>query len=336
MLKMIEMLLIEVAREATMKTRDNILELINQIRDILALDDYNPPRYTFNTLRPEIKSPDDELKYLQTFSEKIRAKSNVLRDADESIPDFGGETDLDIDKNSASRFAFLRATVPAIVVPEWFVVFLAWLCRQSLYMECVMQLFRLWKLKRKYESAAHPDLPDLNYTGESQPELPTEDNRECDGSRNKRSYLMFWGMLFKQFLSSWLFVGAVCIPMMCVILFLWFPHVKRSCIDSRNGTVVAQNILAPMLINKANVKGFSVNTNLFTSCQIKQHLICNRKRAETRSIYQVEVDRFDVIQNRFNASKEFIGVLNRCVDLEYLDDLFGKHCCGIAKCFEIT
>lgn len=190
--------------------------LVEEIRDLLVLKDYNPPKYQGSS--PEISSPEEEANYLSKLGETAESKTkksleiiqglrnasktNMLADTPKVEPDnfsFSGNT---------TTFDYQKARFPAFSVPELLSSFLVFILNYQWIFEMVIQLIRLWRLKNKYEVDATPDLPEIDFG--------TVETGEQDGEERLSGCLSMVGTILQSLFSVWMMFFIFCAP------FLYF------------------------------------------------------------------------------------------------------------------
>lgn len=323
-LEILAELLAELAEEASEQLVAVLQELADRLRDLLTLEDYNPPQFVGS--RSGIGDLLDELDFLFDFGEAARTNTlSALQQVQEAQPILFNQgpslPDLDFrntsfDGNSTS-FGYLEPSFPAFSIPELIEAFFLWIFAYQWIIEVSVQLFRLWRLKKKYEKDATPDLPTIDYG--------TEDDDKPHSSTLSLVHVSF----LKHFMTPWMALALILLPFSIVTVTVWFPHVKTNCIDSRNGTFVARNIMSPLLINQANVPGNAYYTAAELQCQGNQRRICSSMFAESDAIYRNDVASLFSSSFRYNQSTDTMGIFDRCIETDFLDSQFEASCCGL-------
>jgi hypothetical protein len=331
-LKLIAQLLQEAAEEASEQTRRIIEEIIELLKELMIMEDYDPPKYPKS---PGIETPDDEVAYTQELANKTKTDAasalDDIKNLHDDVPDYtpvnpgvdvGTPT---LDENDVAHFNLLDLGVPEIVIPVWILTVIGYICSRTLLIECLTQAVRLYRLKRKYEKNATPELPEIDYLTGTQHDEDGDDKDESKPSKLQVAQ----AMLLKNLMNPWVILGLMIIPFILTILIFWFPHVKSTCIDSRRGTFLARNVFKQIQVNKANSQGYALHTVAQLQCYQRQRAICNLKSAESDAAYHNDDATLLALQGRFNESTSTRGVIDRCVDNDILDKQFHVHCCGL-------
>lgn len=331
-IKLMAMVLEEAAIEASEQTRQMIEELLELLRKLMQLEDYAPPKYP---RLPGVQDTADEVARLQGLADR------ALTDTDTSLQDLNGlyanisepvppsRVDLNtqiIRSSYPKQFTFLDLSFPKIKIPMWIRAVFEYFASLSFLMECIVQAVRFYRLKRKYERKAAPDLPDIDYVQEAK----NEDDGKSRSDENGSSKLQLaQSMLLKNAMNPIVIAALIFVPFVMSILIFWFPHVKATCIDSRQGTFLARRVFTPLQVNKASLQAFTLRAVYQAQCHRKQQVICGQQSTETSASFRnQEVARVS-LQARFNESTEVFGVVDRCVDTEKLDFDFNSNCCGL-------
>jgi hypothetical protein len=323
-LEILAELLNELADEASEQLIAVLQELADRLRELLTLEDYNPPQFAGS--RSGIDNLLDELDFLFDLGETARlSASSALKQVQEFEPMLFNQgpslPDLDFrntsfDGNSTS-FGYLEPSFPAFSIPELIEAFFVWIVACQWIIEVLVQLFRLWRLKKKYEKDATPDLPTIDYGSE-----------EDDKPHSSTVSLVHVSFL-KHFMTPWMALALILLPFSIVTVTVWFPHVKTNCIDSRNGTFVSRNVMSPLLINQANVPGNAYYTAAEVQCQGNQRNICSRMFAESDTLHRNDLASLFSSNVRYNQSTDTLGILNRCIETDLLDKQSEASCCGL-------
>jgi hypothetical protein len=315
----------QLAEKASEQLLDVLQELDEQLRELLTLEDYKPPQFVGS--RPGIGSIFDELDFLYDLGELARLSTlNALQQVPEFEPIVFSQgpslPDLDFRNislnGSSTSFDYLKPSFPAFSIPEVIEAFFLWIFAYQWIIEVVVQLLRLWRLKRKYEKDATPDLPELDY-GSDEAENP-----------KVSTTLSFLHISFlKHFMTPWMALALILLPFSIITVTIWFPHVKTNCIDSRNGTFVARNIMSPLLINEANIPGNAYYSSKELECQGNQRRVCDVMFAESDTLHRSELASLFSATYRYNQSTDNLGVFDRCIETDFLDNQFEIDCCGL-------
>jgi hypothetical protein len=315
---------VELAEDASEQLLAVLQELADRMRELLTLEDYNPPQFVGS--RSGVGNLVDELDFLFDLGEAARMNTlNALQQVEELEPivfDQGPSLpDLDFlnasfDGNTTS-FQYLEPSFPAFTIPEFIEAFFLWIVAYQWIIEVTVQLFRLWRLKKKYQNDATPDLPTIDY------------GTEEDDTQHSSTVSLLHVSFLKHFMTPWMALALVLLPFSIVTVTIWFPHVKTSCIDSRNGTFVANNIMSPLLINEANVPGNAYFAAAEQQCQGNQRRICSRMFAESDTLHRNDLASLYSSNYRYNQSTDSLGVFDRCIATDFLDNQFETSCCGL-------
>jgi hypothetical protein len=323
-LEILAELLVELAEEASEQLVTVLQELANRLRDLLTLEDYNPPQFVGS--RSATGDLLDELDFLFDIGEAARLNAmSALQQVQEIQPIIFNEgpslPDVDFRNTSfdadSTAFGYLEPTFPAFSIPELIEAFFLWVVAYQWIIEVLVQLFRLWKLKKKYEKDATPDLPTIDY------------GTDEDDKPHSSSLALVHVSFLKHFMTPWMALALILLPFSIVTVTVWFPHVKTNCIDSRNGTFVARNIMSPLLINQANVPGNAYYTAAELQCQENQRRICGSMFAESDALYRNDLALLFSSNLRYNQSTDTLGIFDRCIETDFLDDQFQASCCGL-------
>jgi hypothetical protein len=324
-LEILAELLVELADEASKQLIAVLQELADRLREVLTLEDYNPPQFAGS--RSGIGNLLDELDFLFDLGEATRLSASsalqqvqefeppILFDQGPSLPDLDFRN-TSFNGNSTS-FGYLEPSFPAFSIPELIEAFFLWIIAYQWIIEVSVQLFRLWRLKKKYEKDATPDLPTIDYGSE-----------EDDKPHSSTLSLVYVSFL-KHFMTPWMALALILLPFAIVTVTVWFPHVKTNCIDSRNGTFVARNVMSPLLINQANVPGNAYYTAAEVQCQGNQRNLCSRMFAESDALHRNDLASLFSSNVRYNQSTDTLGILDRCIETDFLDHQFEASCCGL-------
>lgn len=330
-LELISRLLEEAAVEASDQTRQIIDELLQQLKEILILENYDPPKYPKS---PGIETPADEVAHLDNLAMKTKADASdaldELNKIRNNIPQFDSVkpnaalNTTGLGQKDLTSFSFLNLSFPEFAIPVWILTIFGYILSRTFLIECTTQAVRLFLLKRKYERNATPDLPEIDYLSGTERETKDQDKE------SKPSYIdAARAMLLKLMFNPWVMMGLMIIPCILVILIFWFPYVKRTCIDSRRGTFLARNVFKQIQVNKANSQGYGLHTEAQLQCNRRQRTICSIRSTESDSVYRNDVATLFSLQSRYNESASTRGVIERCVDADILDGKFRTHCCGL-------
>jgi hypothetical protein len=325
-LEILAELLVELTEEASEQLVAVLQELADRLRDLLTLEDYNPPQFVGSSSSGATGDILDELDFLFNLGEAARLNTmNALQQVQEVPPIIFNQgpslPDLDFRNTSfdgnSTAFGYLEPSFPAFSIPEFIEVFFLWVVAYQWIIEVSVQLFRLWRLKKKYEKDATPDLPTIDY-GTDQDDKP-----------HSSTLALVHVSFLKHFMTPWMALALILLPFSIATVTVWFPHVKTNCIDSRNGTFVARNIMSPLLINEANVPGNAYFTAAELQCQGNQRRICSTMFAESDALYRNDLALLFSSNVRYNQSTDTLGIFDRCIETDFLDSQFESSCCGL-------
>ena len=331
-MQLIAWLLEEAAKEASEQTRRIIEEILELLRQLTLLEDYDPPKYP----RSEgVETPEDEVARLDNLADKTRVATQVALDGVvdlfDDVPEPGPSDLGDVDnsntiENNQTQFNLLNLSVPEIQIPVWILTVVGYVFSYSFVVECLIQAVRFYRLKRKYERHSVPELPEIDYlVGTEEAINAAEEEKEAKPSKLEVAK----SMLLKNMMNPMVIVGLVIFPFVLSVFVFWFPHVKASCIDSRRGTFLARRVFKPIQVNKANVQGYALHTLSQSRCHRKQRAVCRRQSRESDVALRNDAAALFALQTHFNDSTEILGVVDRCVDTDKLDGQFWDNCCGL-------
>jgi hypothetical protein len=90
--------------------------------------------------------------------------------------------------------------------------------------------------------------------------------------------------------------------------------------------------MSPLLINQANVPGNAYYTAAEAQCQGNQRRICSGMFAESDALYRNDLALLFSSNVRYNQSTDTLGILDRCIETDFLDIQFESSCCGLEGC----
>ena len=325
-LELLAELVVKLTEEAAEQARLIVQTIIDKIRELLTLEDYNPPLYV--GLYSENMEDENDFLLDQGESAKRSALEALgedqgrVSDQDLSVS-FSNDTfeGSDFDGN-ATTFDYLEPSFPSFSIPAFIQALGAFVLVNQWIIEMVVQLLRLWRLRRKYERNIMPDLPEIDYS---------KDKEEGEEEENSKPGTMALLQLtfFKHFLTPWMALGLVLFPFAIVGVAFWLPYIKRQCIDSQNGTFMARNVIAPMLINKANVAGYTFHTHAEMQCRRAQRRECDRMYSQSDLTQRADLISLNSALSQFNESVAEADLLNRCIQVDWIDSEMNMACCGL-------
>jgi hypothetical protein len=325
-LELIANLLATASEAATTETKTFLEELYAHLREALTLKDYNPPHFVGSS--SEIRDPHAELDFLNrlgdaTTNQALAAVGLLpnIQAADLKAPLFSSDSSASspMFNNSSTRFGYLEPMFPTFSVPKFILAILAWAYVHNWIVDILLQLFRLWRLKTLHEQNAQPDLPEIDYSVVQGVEIPV------DGGSHQQTNVGF----LKVFMTPWMALGLILLPLAGLGLGLYLPYVHNKCIVGREGTFVARHLVAPLYINQANTPGVTLHTSAELVCQQGQQRLCDRMYADSDLIFRRTKTALITAQSNFNSSVDTTRVLSRCIDTVILDAMFETNCCGL-------
>jgi hypothetical protein len=333
-LQLIARILQDAALEATEQASQTISQVLAALREIMSLEDYDPPKYPQSE---KIVSPTDEINQVATKAESSKSDLSAALDAlnqrrfnlPDVVPVYPDRANYILDEKNQTNFSFLDLSYPEINIPIWILAVLGFVVSHSFLIEIVTQAIRLQRLRCKYEKNSSPDLPNIDFLVE------TEDSDNHEKSHVYKVQVA-QSMFFKHVMNPWVLIGLTLSPCIIALLFCWFPHVKQSCISSRNGTFLARKIFKQILINKANSQGYGLHTAAQVQCFSRQSSLCNEQVIASDEAYRSDVAALYTLQTHFNESNDIHGIIHRCVETKMLDELFNTHCCGLEGYTSLT
>jgi hypothetical protein len=325
---LIARLLTVAADEVSDKLYKALHALYEALEDLSLLDDYDPPKYIGTHFSVETAS--DELTYLSGFGQaakrqmekvifEMQIRNRAVLHAQTELPIIPMEQTIADD--NFTTFDYLKPEFPTVRIPRFFKVFFVFLLTHQWLVEIVIQTCRLWVLKRKYERDATPDLPEIN--------LNTGDDDEEVENKQAARLALLREAIFRHLVTPWMTLTLVSLPLFMVGALVWIPHVYSSCLETRQGTFVARRLMAPLLINQANVPGHLLHARNERQCRLFQQTLCNNLYRESDNLNNGDLFMLYSAQANANNSLLSNGVLERCVNISLLDEAFEHSCCGL-------
>ena len=331
--------LVEALRRITTEMMDEMgiafqlqLQLfLKSMHTLVSLEDYHPPEFSGRSSN----DIDQELEFMEQSNEDLQnsidhymvdAMNGDHLDASESLlqnvslpfglkaPNF---SDGDIGSNLT--LPYLQPSFPEFSIPDALRNLLSFIISNQWILELAIQFFRIVRLKRKYEQNASPDLPEID--------LVAHDNEEASFERSNWSLIP--AALLQHLLTPWMILGLLFLPIAFFSATIWFPHVKRSCIDTRNGTFLAKEMIAPILINKASFVGAGLHDLQERKCRRLQHETCVARMFESDRIHRENLFSMQSLSSKYMDTQKNRDTFRRCLDLEKLDTQFEDACCGL-------
>ena len=309
--------------QATRQLRGSSNEFATQIHSLLDLSNYNPPKFIgsiqgINDISQEVDRISNlgemALSQTQAALNQLQGVGQISTGALPTIPTITASNFSF--SNDATKFDYLSPILPKISIPELFDIILAWLAVNTWVLEIIIQSIRLWSLESKYSRGSVPDLPALDYgTGDQDKEMPSV----------KR--LLFFAFM-KTFATPWILLMLIFFPVSVIAVAIWYPYLQGSCHASGQGTYLANNFLAPLLINEANAQGNAFYAKAELGCRQSQRQLCDRLQVDADVHYQADVASFQGIKLQQQQSLEKLGIIGKCVD-PVINQQFSEACCGL-------
>ncbi|KAL7556101.1 hypothetical protein ACA910_008156 [Epithemia clementina (nom. ined.)] len=337
-------------------------QLLEALQAVLQLEDYDPPQYNGSSSADGSSSNQNDMnndldameqnnqgsqerifqlvqdalfssEAAAHWEDQLQQQGNGALDSTTSTIDNMAETTgssgfpLVLESGNATSFAYLEPTFPSFAIPEAFEFLFSLMFAHQWMVEIIIQFIRIFRLKQKYEKNATPDLPEIDLVTE------TDENGE---EEEKQSYynesswsLIRLALLEHLLLTPWMMVGLILLPVALFGVFCWFPHVKHSCIDTRNGTFIARSMIAPVLINMASVSGNAHYTMSEFNCRRLQRNLCTVHFHESGQLYRSDLSKLQSLVKEYNESIAVRDRFQRCFNLSALDLSFSTACCGL-------
>ena len=326
----------EMERQGTHRLRSGASELANTLSLILRFDDYDPPKFIGS--QEGIQNLSDEINHLESLGQVTKSNSKTALDhLKPPIDKDFLEDDIDLDlpagdsnpplssftKNAQTRtFQYLQPIFPTISIPEILLSTFSWILSNAWILEVIIQAFRLWGLEAKYSKGAIPDLPIIDYV---------EDFTDDKDSSKDESKPMF--LLLKVIISTCASPGYLMIltliPLCFGAMVMWRPHVQSNCRATMQGTFLANQFLAPILINQANVLGNVHYLKGETECHQLQQSLCNEMRIQVDASYQSDISTLHALHMYHSKAVKGIQAMKSCIDIDANKNQMNEACCGL-------
>lgn len=329
LLKLLADLVVMMAREASYQSQRAVEALMDVLRELMTLEDYDPPRYE------EIagRSFDEDNQLLLDKGEEAKL---VLREALAGKVPLGfdqqyGQSVLTnepfntskFDGSSTAFFTYLEPSFPSLHIPMLLETLFQFLVANQWAIEMIVQLVRLWRLRKKYERNALPDLPQVEYNSYE------EDEDEDSTSNQQGNAALLQLALMKHLMTPWMALGLIAFPLCVAIVSLWFPYVHMKCFDSKDGTFVAHNILAPVLINRANIAGYNLHVMADLECRKTQRRLCEELHTGYGKFYRADKLALQSLRRQWDDAWNVTNLVRRCVQVDWMDNDMSVACCGL-------
>ena len=311
--------------QATQQLRGAMQELAKALMSILELKDYHPPAYQGS--HDDINNIDEELEYQ---SERGRETQEKMREALENLRLQGLNVDAEdifIPKlpeanysyvDNDTTFEYLAMFLPSINIPKFLEDLFVWLLANTFVLEIAIQVYRVWKLESVYAKGAKTNLPEINCDDEK------------DESESYHTKYLVMVAVVKCLLRPHLFIIALlCLIFGVITVRMWLPHVQQSCVDTREGTFLARNTIAPVLINKAKALGWTQYRGVKFTCQQSQRELCSDIAGKALAKHQTHWTAFHTMQAQYNKSREALSLLEDCLESDTMSALMNESCCGL-------
>ena len=119
------------------------------------------------------------------------------------------------------------------------------------------------------------------------------------------------------------------IPLCFGAMVMWRPHVQSNCRDTMQGTFLANQFLAPILINQANVLGNVHYLKEETKCHQLQQSLCNEMSIQVDPLYQSDISTLHTVHMYHNKTITAIQAMKSCIDIEANRNQMNEACCGL-------
>ncbi|GKY96748.1 hypothetical protein MPSEU_000634200 [Mayamaea pseudoterrestris] len=305
-------------------------DLLDELQDLLSLDDYHPPKYADSG--KNIVNPEDEAKHLEELGQTLKEKGlaaftrNWQIVDNQPIPELPTNSDHippTMERNQTT-FEYLEPQFPIISFPAFIKGFVMFAFAHSGIVDMVLQFIRLKRLKDRHERNAQPDLPEIDYVDEEE-----SDEKEEGGDEASPAVIQSKSNVLRLFVTPWMALGLILIPLAGMFLGLYLPHVYSNCVQTEKGTYLARFLIAPVQINNANLLGNSIYTSGAVRCANRQHRLGNRLYAQSDLVYRQDAANLQSAINQWSKPKENNGALRRCVDTTLMDEVVTSSCCGL-------
>jgi hypothetical protein len=326
----------EVERQTTHKLRGSMGEITNILSDLLDSKDYNPPKFVGS--QEGINSIVQEIEHLGSIGQVTQTRAQAVLDhlsplpeqdffpddmrTDHKISDWNRSSHFVQEESPIKYFEYLRPVFPSIFLPEILLSFVSWVLKNAWVLEVLVQALRLWFLEAKYSRGAIPDMPVIDYEN---------DDLEAEDSDNTEPALAV--LLCKTLLSVCrspsYFVVLILLPFCFGATVIWRPHVISNCRDTMQGTYLAKQFLAPLLINRANALGNGYYIKGEIECHQTQRSICEEMQTKLGATTSLDIASHRAIQLHRNHSIQVIRAMQNCIDIEINIRQMDEACCGL-------
>ena len=311
---------------ASQPIRQQMEDLQDSLQQLLTLDDYNPPQLV--DLFGENRTLDFEIERLRAMA--LTTKAQVLSAMDgigtnssptaTVLPEWNSSTP-ELAEEARSPLEFLQLDFPTFGLPSLWSFCFTWFW----VLEPFIQLARLLRLRKMYNQDAFLELPEISFLLDDDQDKP---NLEADKERESTLAVMQLTVL-KLLLSPSTYLFLLAIPLASAGIAMWLPHVVRSCDGSREGTLMARQFVAPLVINNASLAGSAQQAAAQSICHENVREVCSRLYMESDWLFRHDLGELAAISADLRASMGMTQVLDRCVDQSSLDEQQQVHCCGL-------
>ena len=335
-LLIVQNLLGDLRKLASVQLHGHLKDVFDDLVGILELKDYDPPQFqgsiggissmaqqlNFQGIRGE-----QMLNWTTDYLGNIRNKASDISFTGDNIT-APNVSSIDYSYvEDSTEFSYLEILIPDISFPEFFQTIVSWFLNNTWILEILIQAYRLFKLEATYIRGAIPQLPEIDY-GDHDGESDEDDN-----FKTKYMILMF---VIKSFLTPRMICFVVFLPLVIVSIAFWFPHVHQSCVQSNDGTFIANNFLTPLMINQANAWGNVQFLHAEFQCQQTQRQWCTEVATEAETWYQTDVTAIHGLEIQNNKTAGLLETIGHCIDADQMTPLVQKACCGLKGYTTVT
>lgn len=332
--QLINQLVEDAASSMESQVRMLLEDLKNQLTLSLSLKDYHPPKYVGSHVG--INDVDGEIQYLHalgvsTEQQVLTSLSNMhtaLANVSSQAPTTPSHVNVTSPTfaDSSSGFDYFDIGIPYLVIPSFLLAIWAVLVRYCYVVEFALQLGHIFKQKQKFEKNVTPDLPDVDFEVTDGGDVDNSDKKEKKWYGQLGSFATELVACASPFA---VYVGVGLLIPFWIVFFIWSPHVSKSCVYSRNGTVFANDMIYPYLANKAGLAGNLYLTKSEFQCQQRRQSVCNTEYADSDLTYRQNENSLSASQNSFLHSVGVTDVFDRCIEIDMVDNAFATDCCGL-------
>ncbi len=323
----------EVVKELLAQSEHALRGAVSRISEallsVLKLEDYDPPVFIgsqgrITTLSDEVAFQDNISHATMEQSRLLLARLNTIHMPKET-PERSNitvETPMDSFSEESTSFAYLRPVFPSLFFPKILALIISVGSSFTWIMEVVIQAIRIWRLDVAYNKVSIPDLPEISY------------DTTCDEAEQPKTREVILGALLKFFATPRMLIGLILAPAIVAVIALWYPHVRSSCKETRDGTFLATRFLAPIFINEANALGNAYYLKAELQCHKTQQEICRQMQAQTLAQFQSVQSTFSELEQEYRMSAKVVETIKDCVTNDTMTRI-EESCCdikGFASC----